>query len=171
MSGRRDLNPRQPAWEAGTLPAELRPHDEQHLREESERKSSRWIGEPLAQDKFSRTRPGFEDGLLPLRLGFRGARARVADGHRPAASGIRPATARVMLRDAPLDVRGAPRVERAVAALNQIHRPRRTHRRRGGRSRRGFAPRPNRTRLRVFTGHAESNTGSGSPRFAPLHPP
>ncbi len=25
-SGRRDSNPRQPAWEAGTLPTELRPH-------------------------------------------------------------------------------------------------------------------------------------------------
>ena len=26
QSGRRDSNPRQPAWEAGTLPAELLPH-------------------------------------------------------------------------------------------------------------------------------------------------
>jgi hypothetical protein len=43
-----------------------------------------------------------------------------------------------VLRDPPVHVRGASRVQRPVAALNQIHGPRYNLLRRGSRCRKGF---------------------------------
>jgi hypothetical protein len=103
--------------------------------EETGQKSSRRC---QAEREFAGPRPGFENGFRPLGLGLGRARTRIPHDHRSTAPRVRPATARVVLRDPPVHVRGASRVQRPVAALNQIHGPRYNLLRRGSRCRKGF---------------------------------